>query len=205
MLISTLVITIIALIIAIIGFFLYKNYAFRNAGKKIANARYERIESLHHQLENKQTPSPEEMNRYASNLLTREMTFLLLKKYKQTQLFPKEFYTIEKGAASNLASWLEFPTELDACPSELEHIKRVILSLYDAQSEMYYEVFRFRINQPHWAAKNGWMLGVVGPYTTTSQPYDPPQATFSRLSKLSDNITPEEEVQWVHETIYKAH
>jgi len=44
------------------------------------------------------------------------------------------------------------------------------------------------------------MIGVSGPYTALSQPYDAPLRVFSRFSKLG-SVTSEQEVKWVHENI----
>jgi hypothetical protein len=109
--------------------------------------------------------------------------------------------TIEKGAESNLANWLEFPTELDACPDEIEHVERVTIP-FDKENNVHFHVFKFRINEPHWAAKDGWMLGVTGPYFDDSEAYDHPAATFSRFRKV-EAVSPEEEANWVYNNIAK--
>lgn len=53
----------------------------------------------------------------------------------------------------------------------------------------------------HWAAKNGWIIGVVGPYFDDSNPFDFPQATFSRVSSMLDKASPDDEAKWVHDNI----
>ena len=45
------------------------------------------------------------------------------------------------------------------------------------------------------------MLGVVGPYTDASKPYDHPNSTFSRLGNIANANLPDEEAIWVHENI----
>lgn len=77
-------------------------------------------------------------------------------------------------------------------------MKKVAIDFDGKDNNAIYHVFRFKINEPHWAAQNGWMLGVVGPYFDDSKPYDFPHATFSRLDS---KISPEEEVHWVHKNI----
>lgn len=130
--------------------------------------------------------------------IIRDTIFKLLNDHNKIDLFPKELLSIEKGAKSNLANWLQFPTELDGCPDEIEHIKKITIRVKD--EDIFYHVFKFRINEPHWAAKNGWMIGVVGPYLNDSKPYDFTPATFSRLNKFETN-SPDEEAKWVHENI----
>ena len=133
---------------------------------------------------------------YAQDPVTRELTYRLLYYFNKEVLFPSEFYSIEMGAESNLVTWLEFPTELNALPDRMEYIKRV--SIEDGHNNLfYYHVYRFSVNEPHVAAKDGWMIGIVGPYFEDSRPFDVPFATFSRLRKTSD-VSPEEEALWVH-------
>ncbi len=195
---KTFLIVIGVFILAIIIFIIYRNIIVNNQSKKINEIRFERIKLIYQKLENNESITESEIVPFAKNILTREATFQLLAEYKKTELFPKEFHTIEKGAESNLANWLEFPTELDGCPDEMELVKKVTIE-FDKNNVFYY-VFKFRTNEPHWASKNGWMLGVVGPYFEDSKPYDFPGSTFSRLSKF-DHVKAEDEAKWVHENI----
>ena len=97
------------------------------------------------------------------------MTFQLLKEHGKTALFPNEYLSIERSAESNLANWLEFPTELNSCPDEIEHLVKVTIG--KDSKECHYHVFKFRVYEPHWAASKGWMLGVTGPYYSNSLHY----------------------------------
>jgi len=139
---------------------------------------------------------------YAKNTLTRESTFLLLQHNDLVHLFPDEFYTIEKAAESNLANWLDFPTELGTGPDEMNYLKKVTIGLDEYPCSLDYYVYSFKMHDTHWAAGNGWMLGVVGPYSQDSKPYDHPGATFSRFNNNSDKEAPDEEAKWVHENIF---
>jgi len=181
-------------------FIVYRLIAFRKASIKTSRERFERIRPLYEMLENGQALTETDVYDYAKNLLTRETTYRLLQEHSKTGLFPAAFFTIEKGAESNLANWLTFPTELDSCPDEMEHVKKVSLDFDGKNNFIHYHVFKFRIDEPHWAAKDNWMLGVAGPYFDDSNPYDFPHATFSRLSKF-ETISPDEEAEWVHKNI----
>ena len=133
--------------------------------------------------------------------MTREATFHLLRDHDLLDIFPKEYLTVEKAGESYLANWLEFPTKLDACPDQIEHIKTVKLDFDDPSDSVHYEVYKYRMHESHSAAKNGWILGVVGPYFDDSEPYDYPDATFSRISSTIDKVSPDEEARWVHDNI----
>lgn len=189
------------LILAILLFVVYRFIIVKRKNIRLNNERFERIKELHDKLKSGQNLTEQDVFPYAQNLLTRETTFQLLSTHNKTDIFPNEYYSLVKGAESNLANWLEFPTELDACPDEIEHIKRVTFDFDGQNNFVHYEVFKYRINEPHWAAKDGWILGVVGPFFDDSKPYDFPQATFSRISSTLNKVTPDEEAKWVHENI----
>jgi uncharacterized protein YxeA len=188
-------------VLAIAIFAIYRSITVKRQNNKLNAERSDRVKELHDRLESKQELTEQDVTPFAKNILTRQATYQLLSDYNKTNLFPKEYNTLVKGAESNLANWLEFPTELDACPDEIEHIKRVTFDFDGQDNFVHYEVFKYRVNEPHWAAKDGWILGVVGPYFDDSKPYDFPQATFSRVSSTLDKITPDEEARWVHENI----
>ena len=192
---------IVGIISVIVMFAVYRIITVRIQSKKLNEELFARVQPLYDKLKNGQVLNLEEIFHYAQDLQTREITYQLLNNNNKTDLFPKEFFTIVKGAESNLVNWLMFPTELNACPDEIEYIKRVTIDFDGKNNFIHYEVFKYRVNEPHWAAENGWMLGVVGPYFDDSKPYDFPHSTFSRVSSTIDKVTPEEEVQWVHENI----
>ena len=194
------IIVVIVIVVAIAIFVIYRNIVINNQSNKLNAVRFERIKVLYEKLENGQNLTQEDIMPFAQNLLTRESTYKLLSDYNKTELFPDEYFSIVKGAESELVNWLEFPTELGVCPDEIEHIKRVTFD-FDGQNHfIHYEVFRFRVNEPNKDAKFGWFVGVAGPYFDDSKPYDIANSTFSRFGTL-DKITPDEEARWVHENI----
>ena len=196
------VLTIIGLgVSAILIFAVYRLVAVKRQNSKLDAERFDRVKELYDKLESGQELTEKDVLPFAENILTRQTTFELLADHDNTNLFPKEYNTLIKAAESNLANWLKFPTELDACPDEIQHIKRVTFDFDGNNNLVHYEVFKYRVNEPHWAAKDGWILGVVGPYFDDSKPYDFPQATFSRVSSTIDKITPDEEAKWVHDNI----
>ena len=189
------------LILVIIGFVVYRLQKVKHQNRKLNALRFERVKPLYEKLKDNGVLTAEEVVPFAVNPSTRKLTFLVLRDANKSDLFPPEYLTIVKGAESDLAGWLEFPTELDACPDEIEHIKRVTFDFDGKNNLVHYEVFKYRVDEPHWAAKDGWILGVVGPYFDDSRPYDHAGATFSRTQSTLDKVSPEEEAKWVHEHI----
>ncbi len=198
---KTIFIIIGLIILAIVLFVVYRLVTVKRQNKKLNAERFDRVKELYVKLESGQELTENDILPFAKNILTRQTAFQLLTHHNKANLFPKEYNTLIKSAESNLANWLEFPTELDACPDEIEHIKRVTLDFDGQNNFVHYEVFKYRVNEPHWAAKDGWILGIVGPYFDDSKPYDFPQATFSRVTSTLDKVTPDEEAKWVHENI----
>lgn len=197
---STLII-IIVILLAVAAFVAYRIISVQKAGRETLQKRFKRIQPLYDKVESGETVTGEDVHDFAKDILTRAATFNLLKNNGLSHLFPKEFYSIEKAGETYLANWLELPTKLDACPDEIEHIKRVTLDFDGQHDVVHYEVYKYRLNEPHWAAKDGWILGVAGPYFDESDPYDHPQATFSRTTSTADKTSPDEEAKWVHENI----
>jgi hypothetical protein len=195
----TIIITL--LVLPVITVSSYRFIVFTKANAKISKKRFARVKPLYSKLKDGELITKDDVYEYAKNLLTRVMAFELLQHNNVAGIFPGEFNTFEKAAESNLANWLEFPTELNTCPDEIQHVKRVTIYVDEENHFVHYEVFEFRINEPHPAAKRGWMLGVVGPYFDDSEPYDYPSCTYSRFSRNSTIGSCEEEAIWVHENI----
>lgn len=187
------------IVLLIIVFMIYRYFAFKKESAQTYKLRFERIQPIHEKLENGEEITKEVVLEYAKDNKTREMTYQILSEHNKTELFPKEYLTIESGAESSLVNWLEFPTELDKAPDDIIHLEKVKIE-FDG-NDVFYHVFKYMTNEPHWAAKDGWMLGVVGPYFEDSKPYDFPAATFSRCSSKVGEIEPKEEAKWVHENI----
>lgn len=187
------------IVLFIILFMIYRYFAFKKESAQNHKLRFERIKLLQEKLEQGEEIKKEEVFEYAKNNKTRELTYQILSEHNKTELFPKEYVTIESGAESKLVNWLEFPTELDKAPDDIKHLEKVKIE-FDGNN-VFYHVFKYMTIKPHWAAENGWMLGVVGPYFDDSKPYDFPAATFSRCSSKLGEVQPEEEAKWVHENI----
>ena len=56
-----------------------------------------------------------------------------------------------------------------------------------------YYLDRFRAHPPHWAAEDGWMVGVAGRYQRSETPRTTAYGTFSSFAKW-DSLPPKEHV-----------
>ncbi len=194
---KTIVIVVFSIILLAGAFLLGGYYYLRHRLQRLITLKYAVVGPLIKKLAAREAVSRTEILFMAKDPSLRHAVYRVLEAYSQSDLFPHEFFTIEKGAESFLVTWLEFPTELGRAPHEIELYTTVDLN--ELVDQTYY-VFKYRMTGDHWAVDNNWMLGVAGPYDSESQPYDTPRRIFSRFYSI-DRISARGEVQWVHENI----
>jgi len=158
------------------------------------------FEAVYNKLVSGDTLSKSEIENFAKKIETRADFYTLLEEFHKESLFPSQYYSFEKATESVLTNWLLYPTELDTIPSKIELVKQVDIVEHD--TTFIYYVLRFKTEKPHWAAKDGWMMGVVGPYFKDSKPYDWTAGTFSKFSKIKET-TPEKEADWAHKNVFR--
>jgi hypothetical protein len=133
----------------------------------------------------------EDVARYAE---MRNWLYNEFKRLGKSSLFPKEFQTQKSFAEADMVNWLVYPTELGRVPDEIELMKVVAVDTGLPDGVYDYYLFRFRTREPHWAAKDGWIAGVSGPYLRKDQPTTKSLGdTFSTFTKW-DAKTPEDHV-----------
>lgn len=178
---------------------LYQTYFIRRKARKRAEQKLKIFEGLIRKLSFQEKITEGELFNLAQNPSTRNILFGILEAYNKTDLFPQEYFTAEKGAESFLVNWLEFPTELNSSPDEIELFTKIILE--EERKELEYFVFKYRnLPSPEASQAEVWMLGVSGPYEIHSHPFDIPLRVFSRFKELG-TVPALEEARWVHEHI----
>jgi hypothetical protein len=124
-------------------------------------------------------PEPDYIARFAADPLTRGRLYDILEETGRTDLFPERYYSAPAFAEADLAYWLAHPNELGQAPAEIELMGTVSRARASKVGDYY--VFRFRTRPPHWAASDGWLAGIAGPYAA-GEPLDTSvSGTFSRL------------------------
>jgi hypothetical protein len=112
-----------------------------------------------------------------------EMRGALVEKLQGTprfSLIPATLVSQLALAEADLVQWLTFPTELDSVPDEIKFLKKVEA---EEQSDQEIYHFRFRIDEPHWAAEDGWMIGWSGPFPKQGPLQLQGAETFSKFEK----------------------
>ena len=126
----------------------------------------------------------------------------ILTRFGKQDLLPEKYKTQAMLAEGNMVNWLVYPTELGRAPDEIELMKVITVKTPDGLSD--YFLFRFRTLGDHWAAKDGWMAGVTGPYLKQNQPTTSDGGdTFSTFAKW-ESKTPDEHVQAIRELIAES-
>jgi len=158
------------------------------------------FEPIAYKLASGKRPNTEEIDSFTRKPEYRRDFYYLLVGYDMENLFPKRYNNFEMAAESHMVNWLKFPTELDTIPSKIELISKELIQ--DSDTTFTYYVFKFKTEPPHWAAKDGWMIGCVGPYKKSDISYAWARGTFSRFNSI-DSISTKDEAKWCHEHIYR--
>lgn len=127
--------------------------------------------------------------------------FTLLQQHQRGDLFPSTFLSAEKEAEAALAYWLMHPHELQDRPEQMELVEERALAIGGKEGRMF--VFRYRMPEGHWAAKDGWLFGVSGPVFDSDERYAKLVGAFSRSGDREGTITPGELTDWYMEMLRK--
>lgn len=184
---------IVAIVVALI---VWRMWATVAGGRRSYGRLSARIEPVLKRLAAGEDPEPADLERFARDRDTRKVLYDALAQHQKLALFPSRYLTAEALAEADLVVWLNHPNELAAVPDEIELMATLPVAAAGLEDQRYF-VFRYRTNPPHWAAKDGWLAGVAGPYpadgasASSSAP-----GTFSRFERY-DSKTPEDHVRAV--------
>jgi hypothetical protein len=184
----------------VVGLFMAYGRFRRHAA--FVTASLERVPSIAEALKAGAEPDAGELLRFAAASETRRPLYHALAYFDRLDLFPRQYFTFEALAESDLVHWLQFPTELDGVPDEIQ-LGATVKAPSPPDGNSVYFVFRFRVHAPHWAAKDGWMAGVAGPYDLGATPAPYARGTFSRFDAY-DSRTPEEHVRVTQELLARV-
>lgn len=193
---KTILLGILLFTFLIVAILFFNDYFVKQKFRNFIAKKYKAIQGIKHQLESKEIIDAIEILNLVKQPGLRHAVYQMLQAYDMSALFPADYFTHEKGAESFLVTWLEYPTELGRAPDEIELLTKITLE----ENGLDYYVFKYRTIKPKWAAKLNWMMGVTGPYSTNSSPYDVPKRIFSRFNTVN-SVSPKNEVTWVHQNI----
>jgi hypothetical protein len=187
---------VVGVIALVVLFLVWRVYATIAGGKKAYRALLAEIAPIMEALRAGRDPSPTQLAAFAGNRRTRRVLYDALTHENKLHLFPRAFFTWEALSEADLAAWLNHPNELGSTPDEMELMGKV----QPHGADGHYFVFRFRTKPPHWAAPQGWLAGVAGPYDLTRDPMPLGRNTFSRFESF-ESRTPEQHVETIHNAL----
>lgn len=188
----------VALVLLLVLVVTWRIIATLRGGKRVFDELSREIAPVTDALAAGEEPSREDLDRFAAKPSTRKLLFETLAREDRLELFPQEYRTWEALAEGDLVYWLLHPNELGAAPDYMELMATVPAPPPDAS--LTYFVFRFRMQPPHWAAQDGHMAGIAGPYDTSGDPAPHASGTFSRFEAY-DSRTANEHVKVIHEAL----
>ncbi len=141
-----------------------------------------------------QTPTAEQVEQVANISFVRPSLYNILKHFECLDLFPKHLTAPEAQAEAKFVFWMMHPKELQAAPDKIELVEKITRKLNGEPCDFY--VFRYRMSTEHWAAKDGWLLGLAGPFIENDVPYSDISSAFSRVSDKYGEVKSKELVDW---------
>jgi hypothetical protein len=153
-----------------------------------------RLDPIGKKLDAGENVSPQEIEALATRPEIRYMLFETLRQMKRPDLLPTKYSSSVAQGESALAYWIMHPNELQDAPEAIEFVETVKRSVDGQEAD--FHVYRYRMPAGHWAAKDGWLLGLAGPMKLGDEPYSNMPGAFSRASDIDGKVKPSELVDW---------
>lgn len=159
-----------------------------------ANARDEKLlaqlDVLGTRIEAGEAVSPEEVATLAAHPELRFMLFAAIRHLHRPDLLPTGYSSSVAQGESALAYWMMHPNELQDAPEKIEFVETVQRTVDGRIAD--FHVYRYKMPDGHWAAKNGWLLGLAGPMPAEGEPYTEMPGAFSRAGDIDGRVKPAE-------------
>jgi hypothetical protein len=153
-----------------------------------------RLGPIARRIEAGQTVSPEEIGALAAQPEMRFMMFAMLRELKRPELIPTNYSSSVAQGESALTYWMMHPNELEEPPEVIELVETIARPIDGTNCD--FNVYRYKMPAGHWAAKNGWILGIAGPIKPGVEPYSERPGAFSRATDIDGKVKPSELVDW---------
>jgi len=162
----------------------------RQRGEKL----FVRLDPVANRIETGQPVSPQEIEALAARPEIRLMLFHMLREMKHPELLPTKYSSSVAQGESALAYWMMHPNELQEAPEVIELVETVKRPIDGQDAD--FHVYRYKMPAGHWAAKDGWILGLTGPMKPGVEPYSEMPGAFSRVGDIEGKMKPSELVDW---------
>jgi|SRR5678815_2656799 hypothetical protein len=153
-----------------------------------------RLDPVARRMEAGEVVSPQEIELLAARPEIRFMLFAMLREMKRPELFPSKYSSSVAQGESALAYWMMHPNELQDAPESIELVETLKRTIGGQEAE--FHVYRYKMPAGHWAAKDGWILGLAGPMKHGVEPYSKMPGAFSRAGDMDGKVKASELVDW---------
>jgi hypothetical protein len=148
------------------------------------------VDPIAERLEKKETVAADEIADLSRQPQFRPMLYQMLRVFERLELFPIQDLSIQAQGEAALAYWMMHPNELQDAPSEIVLVEEIERDLTDGKGK--FLIFRFRMPSGHWAEKDGWLLGLAGPFFKGDPPYSGVASGFARCTDKFGEVKPSE-------------
>jgi len=182
------------LAILVVAFIVWRWTSVARGMEEVDKKVIPRLEPVVKRIESGQEVSRQEIDALAVRPENRFMLFSILRHLNRPDLLPTNCISPVSQGESALAFWCMHPNELGDAPDAIELVEAVKRTV--GGRELQFQVFRFRMPPDHPEAKEGWLLGVVGPVKNEQEPYSEMPTAMSRSGDVEAKVKPSELVDW---------
>jgi hypothetical protein len=180
--------------ILIVVFVIWRLTSVARGGRQRDEKLLVRIDPIGKKIDAEETVSSQEVATLAAQPEIRHMLFAVLRQMNRHDLLPNAYSSSISQGESALAYWMMHPNELQGAPEEIEFVETVKRPVNGQEAD--FHVYRYKMPLGHWAAKDGWLLGLAGPIPVDSEPYVDMLGAFSRVGDIEGKVKPTDLVDW---------
>ncbi len=192
--IKIIVIAVAVVVVLLIGFIIWRLSSVRRGMRQRDEKLLLRLDPIGKKIEAGQTVSTEEVEALAARPEIRFLLFAMLRHMKRPELLPTKHCSAVQQGESALAYWMMHPNELQDAPEAIELVGTVKRPVDGQETD--FHVYRYKMPAGHWAAKDGWILGLAGPMKPGVEPYSEMPGAFSRVGDIDGKVKPSDLVDW---------
>lgn len=191
---KTIAIAAAVVVLLLLGFIIWRLTSVGRGMRQRDEKLLVRLDPLRKKIEAGQAVSALEIEELAGRPEIRFLLFALLRDMKRPDLLPTKYCSTVEQGESALAYWMMHPNELQDAPETVELAETVKRPIDGQETE--FHVYRYKMPAGHWAAKDGWILGLAGPMKRGIEPYSEMPGAFSRVGDIDGKVKPSEVVDW---------
>lgn len=184
----------VGVVVVLLGFIIWRLISVSRGMRQRDERLLVRLDPIGMKVQAGQAVSAQEIEALAARPEIRFMLFAMLRDMKHPELLPTEYCSSVEQGESALAYWMMHPNELQDAPEAIELVETVKRQIEGQETD--FHVYRYKMPAGHWAAKDGWILGLAGPMKRGVEPYFERPGAFSRVGDIDGKVKPSELVDW---------